>query len=407
MFPEKIDSSRKPKPQLSESPPKNYLKKSDIPHMEEIKMRLGKSEEMLEIRQKYKGKNPSVQFLSKVPMYQRQGYMTSKGTRDLIKDLEEKRKELKEKAKPLNYEELKEHQLRVDRLKSERVSNHSAFVSQPALSLDDSLIAVEEGSAMKIAKDARKEFLRRREMAKQVTGLDKKVPSHLLHYKFQLNPWAQTQKRAKEILALRKEKGEEYCKKFKEKIEARRKSSGVIDKNKSQVTLKIDTVGDLDKLNKSTGTRARATTSESARTPFAERELVSHRGNQYFSDTNKKYNSQNALKHLLGTKRTLSNRDGVGKAMQVSSLLEHRAERANQIAELYNKSQARVKFAIDNADLAADQWTKAIETKINALDFIESQMKGKGQKKDKDKIEPVKLPPIVNDAKSPKEPQKT
>lgn len=385
-------------PKLSESPPKNYLKKDDISNLEDIKKKLGQSDEMMQIRNKYKGKNPSVQFLAKVPMYQRNGYLKSKSTVEFLKDLEEKRKELKDRAKPLDYDELKEHERRVDVQKTERKLNVSAFTNRDTVNLEDSLAAVEEGTMKKIKRDHRNEFLRRREIAKTITGLDKKVPTHLVHYKLEINSWAREHQRAKDLNALRKEKGNQYGKELKEKVLAKRKGSAQSAKDKIHVTFKIENVSDLNKLNKSSGPNPpkspRAGSLGNSSTPYVDREFVNEVGNQYFSDTNKKYNSQNALKHILGDK-SLKKRENVGNALKFSSLFGQRAEKAERLANLYQSSPQNLKFVNNSADFAADQWTKAIETKINALDFLESQMKSKGPVTSPKKVDPVKLPPVT------------
>lgn len=383
----------KSKPKLSESPPKHYLKKDDVHRMEDIKQKLGQSEEMLQIRNKYKGKNPSVQFLAKVPMYQRKNYLNSKGNIEFMKELESRREEIKDRAKPIDYDELKEHEKRVDLDHSERKMNRSAFTNRDAVNMDDSLAAIEEGTARKLIQDNRSEFLRRREVAKTITGLDKRVPAHLVHYKLELNAWAREHQRAKDLKAIRNEKGNKYGKDLKDKVLARREREKSAKGNevKKSVTVRIENVSDLDKLSKSIGPgpvkMERSGSLGALVSPKAQRSHVAEVGNQYFSQTNRKYNSQNALKNLLGDKG-LKQQTSPAHDFKISLLVEKRAQRAEQLALLYNNSPRSPNFTKDIEDISADQWTKAIETKISVLDKLESQMKSKG------KQEPVKLPKV-------------
>jgi hypothetical protein len=382
--------------------PKNYLKKQDIPKLEEIKKRLGKSEEMMEIRKKYKGRDITAEYLQKVPMYQRQSHLQSQRTVMLLKEIEEKKKEVRDRAKPIDYNELKEHQERVDRFKAERSLNRSVFTSQPDLNLDESLAAIKEGSARRVSLEQRNDFLRRREKAKAIDGKSLKIPSELKDYKMAINEWAKQHQRAKDLKALAKEKGHEFSKLYHKTGSRTNKNSANAHGGKESFALKIEQVSDLDRLNKSVGAdihlARRAVSVKTARTPMADREMIKHKGNQHFKETNRIHNSQKALEQLL-LRKNRSKIEDIDKVLEVSSLFDQRAKKADQIASLYKNSSRKLNFVPDTTDLVGDQWTKAIESKLNLLESI--GLPRKSSRTANIKAEPVKLPPINSEAKLP------
>lgn len=141
--------------------PDKYLKKSDMERLEQIKVKLGREKEMAEIREKYKGNEPSQKYLGMVPHYKRHRYGNDKTIELLTEKLIQRQQELKLKSIPMDYEEIRAHQERVDKLKAERELNQSFFLIKTEPGINVSLLAIEEGLLKGETKKAKVQFAKK------------------------------------------------------------------------------------------------------------------------------------------------------------------------------------------------------------------------------------------------------
>lgn len=241
--------------QKSVSPDK-YLKKSDMERLELIKVKLGREKEMTEIREKYKGNKPNQKYLAMVPLYKRHRYGNNKTIQLLTEELRQRQQELKLKAKPMDYEEIRAHQERFDKLKAERELNQSVFLVKTEPGINLSLLAIEEGLLNGETKKAKVQFAKNQAEVK--TFLNKydfvslRVPAKLVDYKNSKNAWKKNHNTRKDLSLLRKEKGHHYFCEFLKKVQHRISSASRAN-NISQVTINISSANDIKIIDKQNG----------------------------------------------------------------------------------------------------------------------------------------------------------
>lgn len=398
--------------------PEKYLKKTDLKKMEEIKQELGQETEMKIIRDKYKLNQPTQKYIGMVPLYKRHGYSHSLASKKLFEEIQDKRNEIKLKAQPIDYQALKEHQDRVDKVKAERLLNQSTFVNRSEDVNNESLLAIEEGLLKGKIKQAKIEFRKNQDNVKDFLNKydfkELRVPNKLLKFKHDENAWLGKKEQLQEIEAIRKEKGHQFSQEFLEKAKSRIQSASRIQ-SQSQITLKISTTSDLNSIKnhldhsktklQSLGDESKMVTRENGVPVHKEVSKkykalsnieTKEKGNHYFSETNKKYNSSNVLKNILKGTKKIEDSNNFKAALSLGLIMENRAEKADRVASNYGSpSSSKIHSQLEIIEKAGDQWVNAIEAKLGAISILDSKPKIPSNRKD----DPFDVLPTIHSRK--------
>jgi len=357
--------------------PTAYLKKGDVEKMENIKEKLGQSDELKALRDKYKGKDIVQQYVNRTPLYQRINKDGSSLLNSLARENEMRMLEKREASKPIDYEELRAHQEKVDKLKEERAMNHSQFFTtdtQTPQILERLHSAEPKVNAHKdkvIAKEKMKKML---DFSNKIKEEKLVIPAELLVFKTQNNSYQNQMNEAKKERERKLEYGHKVEKNFLKKM--KQKSEKGKNNRSSTQLVAIKSTNDLDKLNKSMEDNNKPKEIKSERLPSAlptipkpilkngakyttPRNNINF-GNAYLLENQRKFNSDMALEKIANA--STPNQDQFKEK-----------DEQKQSMPMYKSTQ------VESLRNAGDNWVKAIEAKFKAIESLETKPKTKSK----------------------------
>lgn len=339
------------------SPPDKgrYLKKGDEKKMEDIRSRLGQREELEQLRSKYKDKNVVAEQASRVPFFER---VTSPAMAQIKREVAHKIQERKETFKPLDHEELRAHQHKIDKLVEERKkymaimltqSNHneSRLSELPSKALSS---GEKPPDKKRIAKEKKEKV---EQLAASIKSLPQTLPPDLVRFKGESNHWKVQQDRRKELLEKKESYGNGLAKDRLDKFKAR--------------------VAAEKKAHRTEGS-SRQMTAEEAPQPAtlqpATSESLPKIGNRYLKEVIEKYGT-NIDEFFKGHKTGRGN-EKLKRAMHISQLMRERAVRAEDLTRAYTGASKYGKDQLQEFGRESNEnLIKSMEAKFVAIEYLD------------------------------------
>lgn len=342
------------------SPPDKgrYLKKDDEKKMEDIKSRLGQREELEQLRNKYRDKNVVAEQASRVPYFER---VTSPVLKQLKRETAHKMLERKELFKPLDHEELRTHQHKIDKLVEERKkymaimltqSNHNESRASERPSKANTSVG-KLPDKKKLAQESKQRVDR---LTESIKSLPQALPADLIKFKAESNQWKVSRDKRNELLKKKESYGNTIAKDRLDKFRARQ-ASEANDKRAEDSSAQLSAGEGLQQSIQQT---ARLQVSES----------LPKLGNRYLKEAIEKYGTN--IDDFFKGQKLGHGREKFNRAMHMSQLMKGRAVRAEEFTRAYTGTSKYEQHQLQEIGREVNEnLIKSMEAKFVVIDYFD------------------------------------